>query len=133
MNQISETSSRAYIECSFTSFDKKKKSRHKDKSPKNSNLISAKTKKLSCINEAIHSSVNNSSNNINNNKTQSLKLSPSSNNEIKFPEQRAFIFAKSVSRGENNYELRMFSSEANIYGKPFNQIIRANSYKSNIC
>lgn len=28
-NQISETSSRAYIECSFTNFDKRKKSRHK--------------------------------------------------------------------------------------------------------
>lgn len=53
-------------------------------------------------------------------------------------EQRAFILAKNSKQGENrsapnNFELRMFSSEVNIYGKAFNQLIRANSYKSNIC
>jgi hypothetical protein len=27
----------------------------------------------------------------------------------------------------------MFSSEVNIYGKTFNQLIRADSYRSNLC
>lgn len=33
-NQISESSGRAYIECSFTSFDKRKRSRHKNRAEK---------------------------------------------------------------------------------------------------
>lgn len=65
---------------------------------------------------------------------KTLSKTPSlTNNDIKFPDRHAFIFAKSLNRSENNYELRMFSSEANIYGKAINQIIRANSYKSNMC
>lgn len=130
VNQISESSSRAYIECSFTSFDKKRKSRHKEKTVQNANLISLSHKKLKNINETL----GNSGNNNNKNNSQVFK-SPSVNinNELKYIEQRSFLYAKDINRNENNYELRMFSSEANIYGKAINQIIRANSYKSNIC
>jgi hypothetical protein len=138
VNQISESSSRAYIECSFTNFDKKKKSRHKDTTGQNANLISLSHKKLKNINETLGNSMNSMNNNnsvLNNNKKSSQVFkSPSMvNNEIKYVDQRPFLFAKDINRNENNYEMRMFSSEVNIYGKAINQVIRANSYKSNLC
>ena len=130
VNQTSETSSRAYVECSFTTFDKKKKS-HKDSACQNTSLIDLKNKKLKIIDEL---TINNNNNIISSNKSSQIFKTPSlTSSETKFPERKAFIFTKSLSRSENNYELRMFSSEANIYGKAINQVIRANSYKSNIC
>lgn len=92
--------------------------------------------KLKNINETLGSNMNNNNTILNSNKKMNSQVfkSPSMvNNEIKYVEQRPFLFAKDINRNENNYELRMFSSEANIYGKAFNQIIRANSYKSNLC
>lgn len=70
-------------------------------------------------------------------KSQILQAPTFTDIEIMYPEERAFLFAKSMNKptnkNENNYELRMFSSEANIYGKAIHQLIRNNSYKSNIC
>jgi hypothetical protein len=53
-------------------------------------------------------------------------------NETKYPHSRTFLFVKDLKKNEK-LELRLFSSEVNICGKTINQIIRANSYKSNIC
>lgn len=133
VNQISDTSSRAYIECSFTNFDKKKKSRSKEKSINKVNLISQNNNNtLKTINETLKGS-SNSSLVLSSKNNQSFVTPTVINSEIKFPsEQRPFIFARDINRMENNYELRMFSSEANIYGKAINKIIRANSYKSNL-
>jgi hypothetical protein len=52
--------------------------------------------------------------------------------ETKYPHPKTFLFVKDLKKNEK-LELRLFSSEVNIYGKTINQIIRANSYKSNIC
>lgn len=53
VNQLSETSSKAYIECSFTSFDKKKKTRPKDSLNQNVDLLDLNKTKLKTINETL--------------------------------------------------------------------------------
>jgi hypothetical protein len=134
INQISESSSKAYIECSFVGFEKKKKkSRHKDKKVQNTSLISLSNKKIKNINETL--GTNNNNNLLNNSsiKSQVFKSPSMVNNEIKYVDNRSYKFPKDINRNENNYELRMFSSEVNIYGKTFNQLIRADSYRSNLC
>lgn len=127
LNQTSDTCSRGgYMECSL-SFEKKKKSQ-KGSPSQTSDLLNLKSKELKIINETLFINKNIISTVNPVEKTSSLK-----GNEIKCPEKQALFLANSLRRSENNYELRMFSSEANIYGKAINQIIRANSYKSNIC
>lgn len=134
VNQISDASSKAYIECTFTNFDKRKKSRHKEKKIQNTSLISLSQKNIKNINETI--GINNSNNLlINSTKipTQVFTSPSMVNNDIKYVEKRPYIFPKDVNRNQTNYELRLFSSEMNIYGKTFNKLLRADSYKSNIC
>lgn len=133
LNQISDSNSRIFIECSFTNFEKKKK-RLKEKHIEQTNL---NDDKIQIINERLNDE------NVKNSKLISNKIgtqvfnSPSMVNKVlefpgKISERHAFLFASSIKRDENNFELRMFSSEADIYGKTINKIMRANSYKSNI-
>lgn len=125
VNHFSETSSRAYIECTFTTFEKKKKSRQKESQTSNLN-----NKSLIAFNENLR---NNSIANDPCKNNQAFTSPQKVTAESKIHEQRAFLFAASAEEKENPFELRMFSSEANIYGKAINQIIRTNSYRSNIC
>lgn len=130
VNQFSETSSKAYIECSFTTFEKKRKSRQKDIQ------INLNNKSLITLNENLRSCIANDTS-----KSHQAIGSPTQViAETKFSEQRAFLFAANAKEKDKpfehklSHELRMFSSEANIYGKAINQIIRTNSYnRSNIC
>lgn len=138
VNQISDGSS--LVECSFPNFEKKKKSRLKGKSTQGNKLINFnQSSGLKSINESLSCNNNNNNKNVivDVRRSQILQTPAFTDIEIMFPEQRAFLFARSLnkttSRNENNYELRMFSSEANIYGKAIHQLIRNNSYKSNIC
>lgn len=82
----------------------------------NKNLISLQNKQLKSGSESCQEILNNS---------QAV-------NDIKFSGPQAVRFNKSFNCSDKIREYRMFSSEANIYGKAINQIIRANSYKSNI-
>jgi hypothetical protein len=124
VNQLS-SSSVGYIECSFTNFDKRKKNQQKRQ---NHNLIHLKTMKVNTVDEPL--SENNNA--ANEDDSGPFKSSTPNQNEIKYPDSRTFMFARDLRTNEK-LELRMFSSEVNIYGKTINQIIRANSYKSNIC
>lgn len=128
VNHFSESSSKAYIECSFTNFEKKRKSRQKE--TQSSNFTNLNNKSLITFNENLRSS---SVTSAQSRSKQAFASPVSVTAESQFPEQRAFLFATTVKEKENPFELRMFSSEANIYGKAINQIIRTNSYRSNIC
>lgn len=137
VNQISDSSSRAFIECSFTNFDKKKR-KLKEKHDQNGNQMKLMDIKIQTINETLMTETVENSKLVSNQIGTQVYNSPSMvNKELgfhkKISERHAFLFATGINRDENKYELRMFSSEADIYGKAINKIIRANSYKSNIC
>lgn len=127
INQISNSSSHGYIECSFKNFDKKKKNQKKQ----HSNRMNLKTMKVNTVDELTE--INNVPNLVN---CEAFKSPPLITNEIKYSDPRTFLFVKDLEKKEN-LELRLFSSEVNLYGhktnKTMNHIIRTNSYKSNIC
>jgi hypothetical protein len=130
VNQLSDSSSKAYIECSFIGSERKKKNRSKQKPISKADLLELNNKKLKNINETYC----NNNNIIMSKNNEIIKSQTVVSNELHFSEQKKFIFANEINRNQqNNYEMRLFSSEINIYGKTINQIIRANSYKSNIC
>lgn len=128
-NQITESSGRVYMECSFTNFGKKKKSiGRKSSKTHNINLINLSTKKEFTI--LIDDQ------NLNNNKEISSLKHFSKNPETK----DTVVLNKDESEEQTSnlvedrrYELKMILNETNSKGnKTFSQIIQANSFRPNM-
>lgn len=121
VNQLSESSSRFPIECSFTTFDKKKK-RLKSKLAKKTIVLNNQSVKN--VDETCTNSLNN---------TIIFETHVKIDKDIKYPfEKHPFAFANNIPRGEADCEMKMFSSEVNSCGKAINKVIEANTFKSNL-
>ncbi|CRK91553.1 CLUMA_CG005210, isoform A [Clunio marinus] len=130
INQISsDASAKVYIDCSFTKPTKKRKNDSKEKT----SLMNLSAMNLKTTNENLRKKSTINTNIVITKNIEVFKSPTQTCNELKYSERNSFIFQKDNRIKENRYELRMFSSEANIYGKAINQVIRANSYKSNVC
>ncbi|CRK94999.1 CLUMA_CG008485, isoform A [Clunio marinus] len=129
-HQLSEMSSRAYIDCSFPKFDKIKKSQApKERNIRHENRLGLKKTQLE---ETL--SVKNNKKNVNNNLFKlNRNTSTGMSNEINFSDVKLINFSKEVSnRSENRYEQRMFPTEPNIYGRTINQTLSVNSLQAEL-
>lgn len=124
INQLSvDTSSKVHIECSFMTFDKKTRKQQKNKLINNSNLFN---------NQADEICASNLNLNINN-KLTNVKTKMMSNEMGNSYELRSFIFDSNNNndRFKTGCEMKMFSSEVNIYGRVINKVVNK-TYKSNL-
>lgn len=131
-NHISMSSSKMSIECSFVAFDKRKRKKEKqlqDKFIRNNNNIN-NNENVKSISQSI-SLINNSNNKIIHETLQKIdeKKIPLDDDQLE-QQQRNFLLHPK-KKLKSDYELSVFTHDTNIYGKAI--LIRANSYKSNLC
>lgn len=122
INQLSaDTSSKVHIECSFMTFDKKTR-KQKNKLINNSNLFNNQADEICASN--LNLNINNKLTNV------KTKMSNEMRNSY---ELRSFIFDSNNNNGrfEAGCEMKMFSSEVNIYGRVINKVVNK-TYKSNL-
>lgn len=123
IHQLSDASSQVIIECTFRNFDRKKKLKNKD---------------LLCMDSVLttNSKIKSTEKNVPSSNASSIKSVPvyqqnevfrnpsKAHNEIKYSEKLKLLLEKDFRANESGYELRMFSSEVNIWRKSITQIVR---------
>ena len=132
-NHISLSSSKMSIECSFVAFDKRKRKKEKQAQAqefiRNNNNINC-NKNVKSISQSI-SNINNSNNKIIHETLQKIdeKKIPLDKDQLEQQQKNLLLHPK--KKLKSDYELSVFTHDTNIYGKAI--LIRANSYKSNLC
>lgn len=131
-NHISMSSSKMSIECSFVAFDKRKRKKEKlaQEFIRNNNNINC-NKSVKSISQSI-SNINNSNNKIIHETIQKIddkKKIPLDSEQLE--QQKRSLLLHPKKKLKSDYELSVFTHDTNIYGKAI--LIRANSYKSNLC
>lgn len=130
-NHISMSSSKISIECSFVAFDKRKRKKEKlaQEFIRNNNNINC-NKSVKSISQSI-SNINNSNNKIIHETIQKIDEKKIPLDSEQLEQQKRNLLLHPKKKLKSDYELSVFTHDTNIYGKAI--LIRANSYKSNLC